>query len=102
MRVKWIVDPAAIDSIVALGEIRPGDEVKVRSMETVNVSGIRNGKKFKVVQSIGDRVGKTPYNDEPGNPLIAAAIKTKKHSRGYWYITRENIMAWRRPCPKNG
>jgi hypothetical protein len=94
----WVTEPGAIDTLIALKEMKVGDEVRLQRVEDYGLaSRYRDGQTVVVIDDsrlIGVKL--SAINDEHRDralfhqPVIA-------HIHEQWVICRENIAAWRRP-----
>lgn len=88
--VAWITDPKAIDTIVALGELREGDEVILQHARSSGFPSECNGRMFRVAPTDKEIGSGYRYSDHP-------TVAELDGEYGGWVIVARNIKAWRRP-----
>lgn len=88
----WVIDQRAIDTVVALSGIQPGDEIQIVNAVGYNISDVFEGKVVVVIEEEGYKVG-TPSQSN----CAYAGAPVAFHFTGSWVGCRENIGAWRRP-----
>ena len=96
--MRWVRNQKAIDTIVALKMIQPGDEIFYRKPKTgTGISNLRDRYVYAVRQPKADedRIGEEA-NWWGESEVILGILDNKKQTNGH-YFTRTNIRAWRRP-----
>lgn len=100
MAQRW-VRGKALEAVIALGEIKPGDELVFEICYRVSEDAA--GRRYPHNHEDDTKyLGKTlvvgDIDQHPGFPINVAVKNTGKT----WSICYCSIKAWRRPCPKNG
>src|SRR5687767_12122040 len=96
----WINEPKAIDTLVALGGLQPGDEIVLNK----NIAGgiahmnMRHGGIYTIAvrRPSWDKYGKYAYWGGAPEEIILGVIEDRAQVH-LNYFTRSNISAWRRP-----
>ena len=93
----WITEPGAIDTLVALQGILPGDEIRIKDAGAYNIDCRHEG-------VVGLVLAPGPTGHQVGEPSqggckyarhkVAARVRV---GSGDWVVCRKNIAAWRRP-----
>lgn len=95
----WITDSGAIDTLVALKELKLGDEIQIHDPENNYRLVCYHGKVVRVIEDnngfVGQRkaISDCPWADE----ICVAQFDPPDGDGGTWVVCRKNIAAWRRP-----
>jgi hypothetical protein len=99
--MDWVTDPKAIDSIIVIGELRPGDEVIITGGANYRLNDL-NDQVVTIKADAEKYVGK--YNAIDAAPWsteqVVAQIIHPQSNGGIFIICRKNIAAWRRPSAR--
>lgn len=94
----WVTDPDAIDTIIALDGLKPGDELRLNSLvEDIDLDAYEYEGNVVVVANAGDRASKhsSIYGpDRHGKQVDEHIVCTTQCNA---VLTRHVIAAWRRP-----
>lgn len=97
--MDWVTDQKAIDTLIALGELRPGDEVRIVGGAKYRLSDLEDGSVVVIRDDPDGYVGETNVidNAEWGADVCVARFIHPDFGAGAFVLCRKNIAAWRRP-----
>lgn len=94
---EWITDRDAIFTIIKMGFLEVGDELKVVPVGEDWPGAWPNATPGVARISALPREGATCYWLGPDTPCVATAVKLEPDAGQVWSCCIENIVAWRRP-----
>lgn len=93
----WVTEPDAIDTIVAMKELRPGDEVRIHDPYNNYHLQCMHGQIQRIREAERDLVGKRNAITEAAPWSSEVCVAQLDIKGGTWVVCRKNIAAWRRP-----
>lgn len=94
----WVTDPDAIDTLIALKELRPGDEVVITGGANYRLLDL-DGRAVVIRDDPDGYVGRVNaiHSGAWCREVCAARFIHPDKIDGIWVLCRKNIAAWRRP-----
>lgn len=97
MSAEWVTDPDAIKTLVELGGLQVGDEVKLKDSWCIFLASHYDDCVWSIAEAPVPGMPDHTWREHPRGTRTAKPVVAQLDDENSSVIALENIAAWRRP-----